>query len=200
MRIFKLIVLSFVVFSVAFGAYVSLPKKYKYQLSDWYARIGAPPFIDAPDLMAAEDQDELIRSLRARNFELVCTGGLQREEKISELDDHECHSFIKSAYDNIPANLVSFFFAKRKLTHVRVEFPDTSFNKINDFLSRKLANYPRLDQMPNHRINPDNYGKPLRVWVVKEGIVSMSGEGTPNRDVVLLWSAHDPATLSALGR
>lgn len=38
------------------------------------------------------------------------------------------------------------------------------------------------------------------VWVVKEGIVTMSGEGTPNRDVVLLWSAHDPATLRALRR
>jgi hypothetical protein len=200
MRILKLLVLGIGVFSVAFAAYVSLPKKYKYQVSDWYARIGSPPFIDAPDLMEAGDQDELIRSMGARGFELVCTGGLHREEKISALDDHECHSFIKSAYDNIPANLVSFFFAQKKLTHVRVEFPDTSFNQINHFLSRKLANYPRLDQMPNHQINPDNYGKPVRAWVVKEGIVTMSGEGTPNRNVVLLWSAHDPAALSALRR
>lgn len=198
MRLLKLLVVSVGIFSLAFGVYVTLPKQYKYQVSDWYARIGAPPFIDAPESFEAADQDELIRSMTARNFKLVCTGGLYAEEKISELDDYECHAFINSAYDNIPANIVSFFFAKKKLTHVRLEFPDTSFPKIHDFLNRKLVNYPRLDQMPNHKINPDNYGKPLMVWVLKDGLLAMSGEGTPNRNVVMLWSAHDPATLSAL--
>jgi hypothetical protein len=198
MRLLKIVVLTVVVFVAVFGAYAGMPKQYKYAISDWYARIGAPPFIDAPDYFSAENQNDVIRALEAKNFKLICTGGLYREEKISETDDYECHSFINSSYDNIPTKLVSLFFSKNKLTHVRLEFPDTSFDKINDYLNRKLASYPRLDRMPGHHINPDNYGKPMQVWVVRHGMVSMSGEGTPNRNLVLLWASYPPEVIQRL--
>ena len=198
MRFLKIVILSILIFAGLSSAYIATPKKYKYAISDWYARIGAQPFIESPDSFYAKDQSEVIRGLEARNLKPTCVGNLLPEEKIGKLYDYQCYSFISSAYDNIPAKMVAFFFEKNKLTHVRLEFPDTSFEKIHAYLSRKFANYPRLDQMPNHHIKPDNYGKPMNVWIVENGLVSMSGEGTPNRDVVVLWSSYDRELLRNL--
>jgi hypothetical protein len=188
MRILKIVFFSICVFA----AYVILPARYKYAISDWYSSIGAPAFIDPPDNFSARDQHEVIRTLQTRGFKLTCLGNLLPEEKMNKHNDYLCYTFINSAYDNIPAKIVTVFFTKNKLSDVRLEFPESSFGQLHGYLGRKLVSYPRLDQMPNHNIRQDNFGKPVYVWAVKQGIVGTSGESTPKQIVVLWWSSLEP--------
>lgn len=151
-------------------------------------RIVAPNFDLPPDAISQTDQASLIGEYQRRGYDLNCYGDLRPEEKISKIDDYECWTLVESAYDNIPAKMVVFFFSKGELNHVRIEFPESSFDNLQDYLKRRLANYPRLDKKRRNNFGTDIYGKPLMVWKVKEGVVITSASATLGRPVILLWS------------
>ena len=188
MKLVRLVVISVVAFSVMFFSYQFLPESNKYEISDWFGRFNAPNFDLPPDAIVETDQASLIGEYRRRGYKLKCYGNLRPEEKISKADDYECWALVKSAYDNIPAKMVTFFFSNEKLSHVRLEFPSSSFEKLLNYLNLRLANYPRLDQIPGRRFGTDIYGKSLMVWGVKQGVVVTSESVTPGQPITLLWS------------
>lgn len=192
MRVIKSIFVGALIFGVLFACYVNLPRQYRHMIADWYSGLLAPGYIDSPDLLSARDQADLIREYKNRNYDLKCFSNLQHEEKISRSDDYLCYAYISTAFDKIPAKLITFFFSKNKLSHVRIEFPEKSFAKLQDYLSRKLANYPRLDKLPIFNFGTDNFGRPLMVWGVKEGLISTSASSTPGQTQIILWSAMEP--------
>lgn len=197
MRIIKSVFLGALIFGVLFAGYVALPKHYRYMLVDWYSSLLAPQYTDSPDLLSARDQADLIREYKNRNYDLKCYGNLQHEEKINRSDDYLCDAYISAAFDNIPARRITFFFSKNTLSHVRIELPEKSFMKLQDYLSRKLADYPRLDNLPIFNFGTDSFGKPLMVWGVKEGLITTSAASTPGYTQIVLWSAMDPKRLQA---
>ena len=188
MKLLRLLVISIVGFAVIFFSYRIFPDRYRYEISDWFGRINAPNFDLPPDAIVQTDQASLIGEYQRRGYDLKCYGNLRPEEKISKTDDYECWTLVKSAYDDIQAKMVVFFFSKGELSHVRIEFPESSFGKLENYLNRRLANYPRLDQMPGSSFGADIYGKPLMVWGVKEGVVVTSASVTPGQPITLLWS------------
>jgi len=196
MKSSRAIIFGLVLFTASVVAYKYLPNQYKYEVNDWFSSLGAPSFIESPDYFSARNQSDIIREYQNRNYQLKCYGNLRHEEKISKQDDYLCFAYISSAYDNIPAKLVTFFFSKNKLSHVRLEVPDSSFSKLQNYLARKLANYPRLDLLPNHNFGTDNFGNPLMVWAVKEGLITTSTISTAGQNEVLLWSSIEQETLN----
>ena len=198
MRLLKLALIAIVIFFAASAMYGKAPLHYKYAISDWFARLGSPDFTVGLDSFTTREQSEIVREYKNRGHELKCYGNLRKEEKIGRNSDYLCNTYIGSAYDNIPARMATFFFYKEKLTHIRIEFPDTSFAQLHDFLSRKLSKYPRLDSRGHHDFGTDNFGKPLMVWAVKEGIVTTSAEKTDGQTIVLLWSSMSTPRLMGL--
>jgi hypothetical protein len=198
MRLIKTIILGALLFGVLFAVYTGLPKQYRYEVDDWYHGLMAPKFIDSPDHFSPRDQADLIREYENRQYKLKCYGNLRTEEKIAKTDDYSCNAFISSAFDNVPAKQVTFFFSRNKLSHVRMEFPEKSYVKLNDYLNRKLADFPRLDQKPGFKFGTDNFGKPLMVWAVREGLITTSAQSTAGQTQLLLWSAVRPEVLRPL--
>lgn len=170
--------------------YDRLPLTYKYEVEDWYARLGEPAFIAPPDSFTRREQTDLIREYKNRGHKLKCYGNLQVEERINNNNDYLCSADINTAYDNIPARLVTFFFSKGELTDVRIEFPSTSFNKLQNYLSRKLEGRPRLDQLPQFNFGRDNLGSKLMVWGVDDGVIVTSNTEVPGQPEILLWSSR----------
>lgn len=191
MKFLKLVLLGAAIFFGASIIFEKSPLHLKYEISDWFSRLGTPDFIVALDSFTSRDQSETIREYKNRGHELTCYGNLRREDKIGSATDYLCYAYINSAYDNIPARLVTFFFSESLLTHIRIEFPGSSFSKLHDFLNRYLAKYTRLDLLPQYDFGTDNFGKPLMVWKVKDGIITTSGKETSGQHVVLLWSSMD---------
>ncbi|SER02640.1 hypothetical protein SAMN03080615_03662 [Amphritea atlantica] len=190
MRILKLISISVVIFFAGSATYTNLPLHFKYEISNWFSRIGTPDFIVALDSLSSRKQSDILREYKNRGHELKCYGNPKKEQRIGK-SDYVCDAYIGSAFDNIPARLVSFFFYKNKLTNIRIEFPGSSFGKVQDFLGRKLARYPRLDLQKQHDFGTNIFGKPIMVWAVKHGFVATSAEETPGQKVILLWSSMD---------
>lgn len=188
MRVLKLIIIAVTIFLGASAIFEKSPLHLKHEISDWFSRLGTPNFIVALDSFTSTDQSETIREYKNRGHELNCYGNLRREEKIGSATDYLCYAYINSAYDNIPARLVTFFFSESRLTHIRIEFPGSSFAKLHDFLNRYLAKYQRLDLLPQYDFGPDNFGNPLMVWKVKKGIVTTSAVHSEGQHAVLLWS------------
>ena len=189
MKYLKLTLIAVVLFAAGTALYPRLPLHYQHELSDWYARLGTPSYSESPDYYSAREQADIIRENQARGHRLKCYGNLGQAERINTQDDYLCSANIGSAYDNIPARLVTFFFAKKKLNHVRIEFAGDSFDSLQDYLSRKLASYPRLDQRPHANFGTDPFGKPLMVWRVRDGLLITAAQDTPNQKPVLLWSS-----------
>jgi hypothetical protein len=175
-----------VLLAVAKIGYDNLPLHTQYELSDWYKSLGTPTFTESPDYFAPRAQEEIIAENRARGHELECYGNLGPAERISASNDYLCSAHISSAYDNIPARLVTFFFGNGKLQNVRIEFAADSFPKLQNYLSRKLADYPRID----NRYGTDSFGKPLVVWRVKYGQITASAEETAGQNPIILWTAY----------
>lgn len=172
-----------------FFSYQKIPDSYKYEISDRFGRFTAPNFTLPLDSITLREQASLIGEFKRRGYELKCYGNLRPEEQITAADDFECWALIKSAYDNIPAKTVTFYFAREKLSHVRLEFPELSFGKLKSYLDRRLANYQRLDRVPGDHIGTDIFGKPLMAWKVKGGVV-VTSEPTPEQPTILLWSRN----------
>lgn len=203
MKLIKTLFFGMLFLGVIFAVYKVLPKQHRYAIDDVYYSFVAPKFIESPDYFSPRDQDDLIREYKNRNYKLDCYGSLQKEERIGKEDDYLCNAYMSSAFDNIPARRVTFFFAGKKLSHVRMEFPEKSHAKLQDYLGRKLADFPRLDQKPGFKFGTDNFGKPLMVWAVREGLLTTATESTQGETQLLLWSALRPEILiplQSLGR
>ncbi len=198
MRIIKVVFFGILIFGVLFAGYAGMPKPYRYALEDWYHSLLAPKFIESPDYFSARDQADLLREYKNRQYKFNCYGNLSKEERIAESDDYSCNAYISSAFDNVPATQVTFLFSKNKLSHVRMEFPEKSFLKLHDYLSRKLVDFPRLDQDTKFNFGTDNFGKPLMVWAVREGLITTAAQSTAGQTQLLLWSAMDAPSLRQL--
>jgi len=167
------------------------PIKYKHEIQDWYARIGTPSFTYPLNEFTKRGQADLIREYKNRGHQLECYGNLQIEERISKRNDYLCFIHISTAYDNIPARSVVFFFSEGSLTDVRIEFPTDSFDKLQQYLSKVLENQPRLDQLPQVNFGRDVLGNRLMVWGVTKGIIVTSDTQTQGHSDILLWSSKD---------
>ncbi|QLC73833.1 hypothetical protein LPB260_24305 [Pseudomonas sp. LPB0260] len=190
MKLLKPIFVVVALYGAATLLYPTLPLHYQHAISDWHARLGTPTYSEAPDYFSARDQAAVISENEARGHKLKCYGNLGPAERISAQDDYLCSAHISNAYDNIPARLVTFFFSKNKLSNVRIEFASGSFDRLNDYLMRKLADYPRLDKMPGARFGTDSFGKKLVVWRVKHGLITAAAEDTPGQNPIILWSGY----------
>jgi hypothetical protein len=190
MKLLKPIFVVVALCGVAKLLYPALPLHYQHAISDWYARLGTPTYAESPDYFAARDQAAVISENQARGHKLKCYGNLGPAERITPQDDYLCSANIGTAYDNIPARLVTFFFSKNKLSNVRIEFAAGSFDQLDNYLSRKLADYPRLDQMPGARFGTDPFGKKLVVWRVKHGLITAAAEDTQGQNPIILWSGY----------
>lgn len=190
MRLVKLVFLAILTTAAGILIYDRLPATYRYAIDDWYARIGQPAFVISPDSFTTLPQAEVIREYTNRGHKLKCYGNLQREERIHNNNDYLCSAHISTAYDGIPARLVSFFFAGGELTDVRLEFPSSSYQKLLSYLSRKLENRRRLDKLPQYDFGTDNMGGKLLVWAVPDGIVVTSDSEVKGDITVLMWSSR----------
>lgn len=190
MRLIKLLFLAILTTGASILIYDRLPATYRYALDDCYARIGQPIFTTSPDSFTTIPQADIIREYTNRGHKLKCYGGLQREERIQQSNDYLCSGHINTAYDGIPARLVTFFFSKGELTDVRIEFPSSSYPKLLNYLSRKLANQRRLDKLPENDFGTDNMGGKLLVWAVPDGVLVTSDSQVDGDITVLMWSSR----------
>lgn len=190
MRLIKLIFLAILTTGASILIYDRLPATYRYAINDWYARIGQPAFTTSPDSFTSIPQGDIIREYTTRGHKLKCYGGLQREERIKPSNDYLCSGHINTAYDGIPARLVTFFFSKGELSDVRIEFPSSSYPKLLSYLTRKLGNQRRLDTLPGNNFGTDNLGGKLLVWTVPDGILVTSDSQVEGDITVLLWSSQ----------
>ena len=184
MRLLKLTLLAVVLFATGMITYEKLPLSYKYAISDWYDRQGTPNYVQAPDLFTSSDQASVVRELEESGHKLKCYGNLGDRERIDKNDDYLCSAHIATAYNDIPARLITFFFANEKLNHVRIEFASESFEQLQDYLSTNLTSYKRLDKSPWAR-----FDKGLMVWKVKDGLVVASSEKFEGGNPIILWSS-----------
>ncbi|UFS70216.1 TFIIB-type zinc ribbon-containing protein [Geomonas sp. RF6] len=165
-----------------------LPKGFKYDVWDWADRLKSPNFEHPLNSFAGQTQNDLIREYQERGFTLHCYGNLRPDERVSKSEDYACWFPIKSAYNNIPARYVTFFFSGGILSHARLEFPDSSFAQVQDYLQKKLGTERRLDMLPQHRVRTDIYGVPVMVWEVNGGWIQTASKATPGRTVMVLWT------------
>jgi len=186
MRLAKLTLISILIFGVLFLAYIKTPKETRHEIEDWIARLHAMNFDLPPDDFYAQGQTELVGELQRRGYELTCFGSLQVEEKIDKSDDYLCWFVIKSAFDDIPARTVTLFFSKEKLSNAKLEFPASSFERLSSYLTSRLQAYPKSSSPRD----VDIFGKPLKVWQTKSGVVITSEEPTKNKPITLLWSRY----------
>lgn len=190
MKLLKPILFAVILFGVGKLLFPLLPLHYQHRVIDWYGRLGTPTYSYSPDSFSAQDQASVISENQARGHKLKCYGNLGPAERITAQNDYLCSAYISNAYDNIPARLVTFFFTQEKLSNVRIEFADGSFDQLQDYLSRKLADSPRLDQMRGARFGTDSFGKKLMVWRVRNGLITAQADDTPGQNPVILWSAY----------
>ncbi|HEX5337932.1 MAG TPA: hypothetical protein VFW53_05815, partial [Gallionella sp.] len=178
---------------VALGGavYLAIPKNMQYALQDAAKRPFAPNFDLPPSQMKSVRQDEWIAEYRRRGYDLHCYGNLRPEERISKDDDYNCWGLIKSAYDNIPARMIVFWFRKGELRHIKIELPESSFASMQDYLGRHFEGIARLDQLPGRHFGKDIYGNQLMVWPTQYGVVVTSNTPTSGRPLTLLWSSHE---------
>ncbi|HSD36840.1 MAG TPA: hypothetical protein VLC92_04995 [Rhodocyclaceae bacterium] len=186
MRLIKLGLLAAAIFAALLFSFDQTPKGVRHEIEDWIARWTAPDFDWPPDDITARDQAGLVAEMGRRGYKLTCYSGLQPEEKIGPNDDYLCWAIIKSAYDNVPARMVSFSFTNKKLSSVKLEFPESSFEALQSYLSRRLQQYPGG---PSSR-HKDIFGKPIFVWDVKDAQI-MTSEPTSGKPITLLWSADE---------
>ena len=196
MRKLVFLLLSFVALGGAI--YLFLPSNMQYAVQDAIKRPFSPNFDLPPGLMKSAQQDQWIAEYKNRGYNLHCYANLRPEEKISADDDYNCWAIVKSAFDNVPAQMVVFWFHKGELQHIKIEFPDSSFKPLQAFLARHFEGVNRLDQQSNRSFGNDIYGKPLMVWPTQHGIVVTSKESTAEQSLTLLWTSREKLTRDLL--
>lgn len=162
-----------------------MPKEMRHDMEDRFERLVYGKNFDwPPDGFKAQAQADLVEELRRKGYRLKCYDDPRPEEKIAPRDDYFCWFVVRSAYDNVPAKAVTLTFAKGRLANVKVEFPDSSFRKLDDYLSRRLERYPHSDG-----VSRDIFGKPITVWQVSNALVMTSAEPTEDQPLTVLWSS-----------
>jgi len=182
----KLALTSTLIFLLMSVVYLKTPSYYKYEISDWFGRLFAPSFDTLLDDLKVRDQTEIISEYKNLGYKLKCYGNLRPNEKIGESDDYLCWALISSAFDGVPARLVTFFFSKNRLHHVRLEFPESSLARIQTHLSQSPVN---LDSLPKFDFGVDDKGIPLKVWKVKRGLVTTSDSTSFKGHAIVLWTS-----------
>lgn len=158
--------------------YLSIPGRYKYQFFYWYHHIGTPNFDTPLDAIDKTDQKSVMDEYKRRGYKFKCYNNNQ-----------QCHAHIKSAY-GIPANDIMFGFSGKQLCVISIEFPDSSFETLNNYLNHRLDNYQKSDQIPDWGTplaSRDLWGKPLIVWDVNKGFIAASALPTPGEILDLRW-------------
>jgi hypothetical protein len=158
----------------------------RHEIEDGFERRTAKNFYLPLDMFSAREQSDLIGELQRRHYKMRCYGSLRPEEKFGKSDDYQCWFIVKAAYDNIPAKKVVLSFDDARLAFVKMEFPESSFSKLQSYLSRRMTRYPVLDSNGY----TDNFGKPLIVWQVESGFMTTSAESTEGQPITLLWSSN----------
>lgn len=177
---------------IALGAtFMIVPTNMQNEWKDGLKRLTAPTFILPPNQMKMARQDDWVAEYRRRGYELSCYGNLRPEEQVTKDDDYNCWGIIKSAYDNIPARMIVFWFGKGELQHIKIEFPEESFTSLQDYLARHFSGVTRLDQSASGAIGTDVYGKALMAWRTPHGLVVTSGTPTPGQPLSLLWISNE---------
>lgn len=149
----------------------------------------APGFMESPDQISAQRQDEIISRYTNQGYRLKCYGDLGPRERIRH-DDYLCLAPISSAFADIPASQVVFFFRKGRLNHVRFLFPPSSFEPLKYYLSTGLYNARRLQEARFGDFGLDPSGNSLVVWKTPHGLLTATESNRANDPVVVLWSAR----------
>jgi hypothetical protein len=154
--------------------YLSIPGRYKHQFFYWFHRIGEPNFDTPLEAIEQTEEKSVIDAYKRRGYKLKCS-------------HHRCQGIIKSAYD-IPADQITLWFEEKQLSSIWIWFPYSSFEKLNNYLNSKLANYQKTDQIPGeYNGTSDVHGKPLIVWKVNNGFIASSSLPTSGYDLILRW-------------
>ena len=194
-RIIRVAVLLIVGAVLVTTAYL-LPENFKHDLSDRLVALRAPNFDHPLNKFHESSQSDIIREYNARGFTLTCYGNLRPEEQVSSTEDYACWMPINSAYSNIPARMVTFFFSQEKLNHVRLEFPDSSSDQVQEYLGKKLSSEQRLDMLPQYRARTNIYGESLMMWEVNGGVIQTPSKVTPGHLFMVLWTRREEGGLN----
>lgn len=197
-RLITLTAFGVLLFIAGFSMYLRLPNLMQIGLTSFFERPFAPNFDLPPNQIGVVRQDDWISEYKRRGYNMHCYAALYPEDKVSKDDDYVCWAVVKSAYDNIPAKIVTFWFRKGELQHLKIDFPDSSFAQLQEFLGKHFKGMKRLDEMPGFSFDTDIYGNSLMVWPAKHGIVVTSSAPTTERPLVLLWSSKESYVRNAL--
>ncbi|MCE4072611.1 MULTISPECIES: hypothetical protein [Pseudomonas] len=148
----------------------------------------APGFMETPAQISAQSQSEIISHYRSQGYRLRCYGDLGPRERIRN-DDYLCLAPISSAFADIPASQVVFFFRKERLSHVRFLFPPSSFKPLRYYLTTGLENARRLPESRFGDFGLDPSGNNLVVWRTRHGLLTATETNRAGEPVVVLWSA-----------
>lgn len=148
----------------------------------------APGFMATPEQIASQSQSEIINHYTEQGYRLKCYGDLGPRERIRN-DDYLCLAPISSAFADIPASQVVFFFRKERLNHVRFLFPPSSFEPLREYLTTGLANARRLPESRFGDFGLDPSGNNLVVWRTRHGLLTATETNRAGEPVIVLWSA-----------
>lgn len=171
-----------VVMFVAFKFYSNAQQNAKYEAEDARERQSAPDLQIELKSLTNKEQSEVIKEYREQGLNLRCFSDLRPEEKITKQDDYLCWAVTKSIL-NIPSKSMAIFFSKKKLTNVRLEFPESSFNLVQSYLNTTLGEQPRLDLIPGDTIDSS-----IMSWKVDNGIVNTNN--TNDDKILITWSSE----------
>jgi len=169
----------------------ALPRDTRFEILNSVKRPFSPNFDLPPKAMKRAHQIEWVAEYMRRGYELNCYGNLRPEERLSKDDDFICRAIIRSAYDNIPARSVFFWFRRNELQNIKLEFPEESFPLLQDYLKRYFVGVRRLDRAGSAAFGTDIYGRPLMVWPTDNGMIVVSSAPTPGRPLTLLWISKE---------
>lgn len=149
----------------------------------------APGFMETPEQISSQSQSEIINHYTSQGYRLKCYGDLGPRERIRN-DDYLCLAPISSAFAEIPASQVVFFFKKERLNHVRFLFPSSSFEPLRGYLSTWQENARRLPESRFGDFGLDPSGNNLVVWKTQYGLLTATETNRAGEPVVVLWSAR----------
>lgn len=148
----------------------------------------APDFTETPDQISAQSQSEIISRYTELGYRLKCYGDLGPQERIRN-DDYLCLAPIRSAFADIPASQVIFFFKGERLSHVRFQFPPSSFEPLQRYLSTGMQNAKRLRESKFGDFGLDPSGNNLVAWGTPSGLLTTTESNHAGEPVIVLWSA-----------
>jgi hypothetical protein len=174
-----------------FGNLSFSAESWKYALSDTWVRLNAPNYDWPPADLESLPQAEVISKYERLGFDLHCYGQLTPEEQIDKRNDYLCWFLPRKAHGNIPVTMVTFFFAEKKLSMVRVQIPPRGHKKLLAYFSRALtALYAPVSKEWSFR-NRGLDGESIVGWHVKHGLLLTSSEELRGEDIIYLWIASE---------